>query len=248
MKLFSNIKNFIIGMLVGIANIIPGISGGTILALANLYEKSINDFAVIIKFRFKEKEWQKSFLDICKLLAGIGIGVIAFSHVMSWLLDSAFRATLIVILVLMFISLVQYAINFKPQYKKHFVLFTLGLVMPVAISMAHLNNVSFDFLGGKLGLFISGIISSFAMIVPGISGSMLLLVIGTYEIFVNAIKNLEIQNLLFLGMGIIIGVVGAIVGISKLYKNKKVQTEAFIFGLLISSLFALIMVIYKGEK
>lgn len=249
MKQIINIfKNTFIGVLVGIANIIPGISGGTILALADMYENTVSDFATILKFQVRTELWKMALLNIAKLVVGIIAGLIVFSHVMSWMLDNAFRPTMIGIFVLMIISLVQYLIKFKPNINFKWLPFVVGITLPVGISIIRLLGVEFQVSESLIAIFITGVIASAAMILPGISGSMILLIVGTYNLFINTIKNLEVVNILVLGAGIIIGIFGAVIGIEKIYKTKKEQMNSFVCGLLISSLFALLITIYQGGK
>lgn len=236
------------GFIVGIANIIPGISGGTIALILGIYEQLID---ILADFK---KQIKKQYQFLILLAIGAVIGIAACSNLLSYCLAHYSVPT-----NLLFVGIV---LGGLPMLFKH----TKGhrrdwvnyLVLIISASLVILFDylqvgdqvVSFSNmnLGSYLMLFIVGAIGASAMVIPGISGSFTLMLLGYYEPIIKAISDLTHFNnfgynfiiLFIFGIGIIVG----IVGISKLIKyllNKyEIKFYFGIIGFVLASIYVLI--------
>jgi len=235
------------GMLFGIANLIPGVSGGTIAVISGIYDKLINSISNIFK-KFKESI---KFLSI--FLIGAVIAVLLFSKVLSYSQDHFKVAT-----YCLFIGLILggFPSLYKVIHKKYNILNVILMILAFSIVIGLLfipkGKVQDDDLKlyNYILLFICGILASIAMVVPGVSGMMMLEVMGYRELFTDALNNLTdfskfIDNMKILvpvGLGIIVGLFSACILMSFLLKKYKIQTFFAIIGFVIASV---IVLIYK---
>ena len=242
----ENIKIILKGFVLGIANIIPGVSGGTLAITLGIYEKLIE---TISHFRTKIKE---NFKFLLFLVIGIGISLLIFSNVVSFLLDKYPFAT-----ILFFIGIILGGVPklFKKVENTFNVsnliilLITFSIVILMTFLGTNSNNISLDDLNvlKVIALFISGAIASASMLLPGISGSFVLMLIGYYEPIVNSIKELTRFHNLFhnvvilsaMGLGIIVGIICAAKLIEWLLKKYEVKTYYGIIGFVIASIISI---------
>jgi putative membrane protein len=246
------LTNIIKGSIVGISNIIPGISGGTALVLLGVFDKTMDSISKI--FNFKEKRGKKeAFIFLGQLAIGIIIGLIGFAKIISFLFENYPTQTIYWFVGLMTFS-VPILINTEIK-KIRFTIpyFILGLV--VIIGVIYLNpgeknliinsfpEIDFNHI---LLMIQSGFIGGFITIIPGISGSMVLLILGRYYLIQSYLAqstslqpNILIPILIF-GIGACLGIVVGSKVISFLLKKQKDYTMSFIFGLVIMSIIAII--------
>ncbi len=245
-------KNIILvlkGMLIGVANIIPGVSGGTLMITLGLYEEIIN----LISHFFENIK--KSL----KLIIPIGIGMILsillLSKVISFCLDKyPFPTTFFFIgLILGGIPLLWKRASGAKRKISNWAVFgiTFGIILLFTFTKSGDYFVSFDNLDiyGYIKLFVIGIISAATMVIPGISGSFVLMLLGYYEPIVNTIKdltNMELlgKNLLILapfGIGIVVGIVLVAKLIEYLLKNYPVKTYYGVLGFVLASIISIII-------
>lgn len=239
---------FLKGMLIGVANIIPGVSGGTLMITLGLYEKIIDVISHFIK-NFKEN---------LKFILPIGLGMVVSVLVLSKIISTClekypFPTTFFFIgLILGGIPLLWNRSRNHANKLSNWLIFfiTASIVLLFAFLKEGSNSVSLEnlSLSNYLMLFIVGIISSATMVIPGISGSFVLMLIGYYEPIVNTIRDLTnfsllSHNLLILipfGMGIVIGIIGVAKLIEFLLKKYPVKTYFGVLGFVVASLVAII--------
>lgn len=210
MKYFIDILK---GAVVGIANIIPGVSGGTMAVITGIYEKLIDIIGNIFSHL---KSWTKLKEDL-KFIIPIGIGavvgIVAFSKVLEWLLDSYEMPTLYCFLGLIIGSLPLIFKNandkgFNIKYIIPFVITTALMILLNMISVDETILVEF----GKtpidmLKLVGYGFVAAGTMIIPGISGSMVLMIMGIYNAILAAVSSLDITVLIPFAIGVGIGII-----------------------------------------
>jgi putative membrane protein len=229
------------GILIGVANSIPGVSGGTIAYILNVYDLMINALSLNIKFIIK------NFVSLLLLALGLLTGLFLFAFA----LDEILYARFPLIVNLAFIGLILGSLNFifiKTNLKtnkvdlKSYLIFLIGVVIVTIPSLALDFNsqvITSLSLENIPGLIIAGIIGSFAMIIPGLSGSFVLLVLGYYETIIKAVAELNIILLLPVAVGIMIGLVGG-ARLIKLGLSKYPQTiYKLVLGLLFGSVFVI---------
>ena len=247
-------KNAMQGFSMALADSVPGVSGGTVAFVLGFYDKFINSLNTLISKRGDKKE-------AIKFLAKLGIGWAIGMAIASLILSNLFETHIYQVSSL-FIGFIIFAIpliikeekeNVKGKYKN--LIFTIiGIAVVSAItyfnpqtgSGANIDITSLNF-GLVLYVFIAGMIAISAMILPGISGSTLLLIFGLYMPIITGIKetlhfNLSYIPVLFVfGLGIIAGIALIIKAVKKALEKYRSQTIYLIIGLMIGSIYAIIM-------
>ena len=234
------------GALVGIANIIPGVSGGTMAVITGIYEKLIDIIGNIFTHL---KSWSKLKEDL-KFIIPIGIGalvgIVAFSKVLKWLLENYEMPTLYCFLGLIIgsLPLIFKNANEKGFKKKYIIPFIITLAFMILLNILAMNvnegNTIVEF--GRtpidmIKLLGYGFIAAGTMIIPGISGSMVLMILGIYEAILTAVSNLDIIILIpfVIGVGVGIIIVSKIINIlmDKFYGYTYYAILGFIIGSII---------------
>ena len=239
----------------GSADIIPGVSGGTIALITGIYErfvlalKSVN-FTFIFYFfkgfidrryfkKSKEKFLSIDFAFLLPLAAGVGLAFLLLANIMSFLLSSYPSYTYGFFFGLILGSaFVIYLLNKKNFKIYSFVFLILGFIFGFLI--VGLDAIQADH--SLIIIFFSGLISFCAMILPGISGAFILLILGQYEFMLSVLK--DIANFDFSGIFYAISyVIGGITGLllfsrvlSFLLKRYHAATLLFIIGLMLGAL------------
>ncbi|RAP35071.1 DUF368 domain-containing protein [Candidatus Marinamargulisbacteria bacterium SCGC AAA071-K20] len=236
----SIIKTLCHGMLIGIANIIPGVSGGTMAVILGIYDKIIDSVSGFFSKSIKASY----FTFLFQITVGALLGVFMFSRLISYLLEFHMEPTHFFFLGLIIGSFpVVYTShkNMRVDLKKG-ISFCLGAA--AVFSLWFFPTVSFIFLPGqemtlfvKAFLFLSGVIGTSAMVLPGISGSFLLLLMGSYGVILSAVSEFNFDILLYVAAGGFIGLVLFTKLISWALKLFPALTYYFILGLMMASIF-----------
>lgn len=236
-------KNIYRGFLMGASDVIPGVSGGTIALLLGIYDQLI---AAINGFL--SKEWKKHLSFLIPLAIGVGGAILSLSKIINWLLANYpgplkffFLGLILGVLPYLF-----YQAEVKTTFKmQHYLLLIIGTVL--IASIAFLDTSSGAIIESRsfstyIFLFFSGILGSAAMILPGISGSMILLVIGVYSTVIDAVDHLYFDVLFVTGAGIVIGLLVMSRLIRFFLERFHTGTFACVIGFVIGSLF----IVYPG--
>lgn len=240
------------GFIMGIANIIPGVSGGTLALILGIYEKfigAINHFFSNFKENFK-------FL-LCVFI-GIGLSLITMSNVIDYSYKNfPIPTTLFFVgLVIGGLPLLYKKVKGKKEKKEvsSWVIFgiTFAIVIFMVISDKIFGNVAqVDFsnmnLFSYILLFIVGAIAAATMIIPGVSGSLVLMLLGYYYPVINTIKELSTFNnlgnnliiLIVLGLGVLVGIVLIAKLIEFLFKKYETKTYYGVLGFIFASIIAI---------
>jgi len=224
----------------GAADVVPGVSGGTIAFISGIYEELINSIKSIdhisVKVLFKEgipaflKHINARFL--ITLLVGIGISVVSLVRVIHYLLDNH----PILIWSFFFGLILASAFSVAKQIKKwNFLVIILGLV---GIGIAYFVGVATpsETPDSLWFVFISGMLAICAMILPGISGSFILLLLKKYEFITGAISDFNISVLGTFAAGAAVGITSFSHLLSWLFKRFHDATIAILSGFMIGSL------------
>ena len=235
------IKLFFKGVFMGIADAIPGVSGGTIALLLGIYEELIStisglNFSLITKLK---NNGFKSFWEslngnfLITLVLGIGISLILFVKISANLLSShplyvwSFFLGLILATVYVIYKLIE-------SWNLVNIISTLLMIAFSIILTSDSLNISDD--TNLFYILICGIIASSAMILPGISGSLILVILGVYKILVEALDNLDIKIITSFIVGAVIGVISFSKILKWLFKNYKSLAYSIMLGLVIGSI------------
>lgn len=217
-------KNIISGMLIGVANLVPGISGGTIAVVLGVYEKLIKVVADLSRFKLNREQF--------KFIVMIGIGLLSAillgSKLMSIALDKATGFT-----YAMFFGLILGTI---PFLYKNLGKVKLAYIFIGVILFLFVENSKFSFTISGIFLPFAGFAAAFAMVMPGLSGSLVMLIFGVYENIINAVSTLNFSVLIPFGIGVVFGIATCAVFMKYLYERFPNQTNNFVFGLVMASL------------
>ena len=242
------------GFLMALADSVPGVSGGTVAFLMGIYDNFIGSLNNIVS-KDKEKR-KKAFLFLVKLLSGWIVGMASAALVIT----AVFEENIYEISSL-FLGFVMFAIPLifveeKESFKKKYynIIFTLfGAAFVVAITYfsdgatnSSLKWGEFDVFTGVL-LFVAAMIAISAMVLPGISGSTILLVFGFYQPVMDAIHGfLKLDFTYFVGLcifgcGVLTGVFTVVKGLKIALDKARSATMYGIIGMMLGSLYAIVM-------
>lgn len=245
----SFIYLFLIGILIGTAMIIPGVSGSVIAVIFGVYDKSITALTNLFK------NFKKNIIYLFVLGSGILTGAIWFSNVMMFLYEKCEIVTKLsfVGLILGGVPYLIKEIKSKDNEKINFLALLLTFLLSVLfwyisqnVLKINFNVESSSYLVKFLLLFLSGIIYSIGKIIPGVSGSFLLIIIGMYEFVLSLISNpihMVVRNFNkvepFL-LGFILGIIILLKLVNNLLEKKFSLTYSIIIGFVLGSVWALV--------
>ena len=239
-----DIKPFFGGLGVGIANIIPGVSGGTMLVIFNLFDKLM--FSISDIFKRKTETRKKSIVFVLKVLIGTGIGIVAFAKILGFTLEHIEAETIFWFMGLILFSIPVIIRNEMKSEKFNILFFLIGIGIIAILEYFNLKGVttSTEDEGNLLSYLILaglGIIGGITMIFPGVSGSMVMLVLGKYEMirgYVDAVTTLDINIFIKLGVfgiGAVLGIIISSKLLTNLLTKHKSKTVSLILGFIIAS-------------
>ena len=199
------------GFAMGSADIVPGVSGGTIAFISGIYEELVNSIkkvsgetlALFVRGRIREAIGSIPFTFLVPLALGIGAAIIALSNLLSWLLK-----TYPVFVWSFFFGLVLASILVVRKRITRWELHDIGVLLAFAVlAYAVVGAVPMQTPATLLAFFLAGAVAIVAMILPGISGSFILVLLGKYEQVLAAVTE---RDLLALGVVIL----GAVLGLA----------------------------------
>ena len=231
---------FFKGMAMGISDLIPGISGGTIALLLGIYKdfisslKSINykSFIYLIRFDFKKLNNQLNLCFLLPVFFGILSSIFIFSSLISFLLLDYKVLLFSFFFGLIFFSSIRLVSNLKPSSTLDFLTVFVGLV--IGLSFFFVSSISTS--NSIFSIFLAGFIAISAMLLPGISGSYILLILGKYEFMLDSISSFNWINILIFSLGAIAGILSFSKMIHYLLKNYYRSTIFFLSGLMMGAL------------
>lgn len=229
------------GMAMGAADIVPGVSGGTIAFITGIYEELINsinncDLSALRKL-FKEgfsafwKHINGTFL--VTLILGVGISLVSLANVISYLLEAhpVLIWSFFFGLIIASVWLVGKSISkWSPGA-------AVALVAGIAIAFYLSSLTSVAHVEGDWFIFVSGMIAICAMILPGISGSFILVMLGSYHKVLGAIKDKDLMLIALFGAGCVIGLLAFSKVLKFLFSRFKDVTIALLTGFMIGALY-----------
>lgn len=239
MKQYFNV--FLKGVAMGTANIIPGVSGGTIALIVGIFERLINAIKsfnltairLILKGDFKGFAKHTDLAFLISLFAGVGFAIIALARIFDYL----FHAYPVYIWSFFF-GLILASVYFVGKTVSKWNVATISIFIVgaiIAIAMMFLNpaveNSNFFY------LILCGVVAICSMILPGLSGSFVLMLMGNYQLVaIDAINNFRFDILLPVAIGAIAGLLGFSYLLSWIFKRFRDQTIALLTGFILGSL------------
>jgi len=240
------------GFIMGIANIIPGVSGGTLALILGIYEKFIGAISHLFS-NFKENA---KFLLL--VFIGIGLSLITMSNVITYSYENFPIPTTMFFMGLVVggIPLLYKKVKGKKEKKQisSWIIFALTFALVIFMAVADKifgASMAVDFthmnIGSYVLLFLVGAIAAATMIIPGVSGSLVLMLLGYYYPIINLIKELTQFNNIFgnlviagvFGVGILVGIVLISKLIEFLFKKFEIKTYYGVLGFIFASIIAI---------
>ena len=241
---------FFKGILMGICDLIPGISGGTIAFITGIYSRLINavkgfSFDLIresfksmgklkVSSQLKKSVKKLDLIFLAVLFGGIGTALLVGSILIKYLLKEYFPQTISFFVGLIIASAWFIYKKIEDHSGVNLVTGLIGILIGVSLAFIVPTKIEPNF----IYIFIGGFFAISAMFLPGISGAFILLVMGIYEFMLDVLHNLKDNMLYFISFAL-----GAIVGaysisrlVSYLFKKDKCKTLYFLLGLVIGAL------------
>ena len=225
----------------GAADVVPGVSGGTIAFISGIYEElldAINSININTLKILKNKGFKAAYRSIngnflFALLLGIGISILSLAKLIKWLLENE-----PILLWSFFFGLVLASVFYVGKQIRNWntlkilmliIGTSLGYYITILPAMATHETPAWF-------LFISGALAICAMILPGISGSFILLLLGAYKPVIEALDQRDIKTLLIVGIGAIVGLLTFSRLLKWLFDKHKYVTLAVLTGFIAGSL------------
>ena len=230
------------GMAMGAADVVPGVSGGTIAFISGIYEELIGtlnniNFSLLrnLKTEGLKSTWKKAngpFL--LALLSGVFVSIVSLAKGVEWLLEHHPILLWSFFFGLVLASIVYVGKQIKTTAKdfKLFIAMAIGAVIAYLITTINPSETS----DTNLFLFFAGSIAICAMILPGISGSFILVIIGAYAPVLEAINSRNLKTILIFGAGAVVGLLSFSKLLKWLFEKYHRLTLAVITGFMIGSL------------
>lgn len=236
----SHIAVFLKGLAMGAANVIPGVSGGTIALITGIYERLINAIKscditaakLVLSGRFRDA-WQHidgQWLFI--LLGGVAASIISLARLFEYLLLHHERYTMAFFFGLILLSIVFVARSVKNWGLASVCSLLVGIV--IAIAIATLAPASEN--DSAIYVFLCGVLAISSMILPGLSGSFVLILMGNYALVLAAISSFSLDVLVPLALGCGFGLVAFSHALSWVFKRYADATLALMTGFVVGSL------------
>ena len=231
-------QRFLAGIFMGFAEITPGISGATIAGLFNVYKDFVSVLTAFNPKNILDKN--KKFVRnlnlpfIFPLIFGMGIAVYASSFAIDYLISEHLFIFKVFLSLIMGIAVIKncafdHDIRDAIKFLRGFI-FGFLIALAIALTLIEMN------FNNSILLIIAGFLAFSAFILPGISGSLVLLLLGSYQFVISAIKMLDVIALLPFILGMTISFLFLPAEIMKSFKANEIRTKVFFSGLILGSI------------
>ena len=240
MKPLNPTRTAIVGMLMGIAEVIPGVSGGTIAFLSGLYWRLLSALASIpsvirsfLSTRSIARAWREADASFLLLLFGM---MTLTAVLVSGLIRSALESYPIHLWSLftgmIWVSAMIMLADESGRSRLTILWVAAGVMMSVIAQVGLAAQLS----AHPVALMMAGAIAVSAWVLPGISGSLILLLLGLYPTVIVALSTLDARVLAPLGLGCVVGLLAFANGLKRVYARFRLETVCFLSGVLLGSL------------
>lgn len=229
------------GLAMGLADSVPGVSGGTVAVIAGIYERLINAIksvdATALQLLLQGKfglAWQHIQGNFLALLAlGILLGLLLSANTVLYLLEHQSGLLMGFFMGLVLVSCVYLQKEFDLKSPKQIVFLLLGAGVTLFLSILT-PQVAGD--SGLVYLFFCGVIGICAMVLPGVSGAFLLLVLGVYQLVLEALVGFDLVVIVVFATGCLLGLLSFSRLLSWVMSHYRSYSYAFLTGMLLASL------------
>lgn len=231
---------FLKGLAMGAANVIPGVSGGTIALITGIYERLINAIKrcdLTAARLLLSGQWKACWQHVdgqwlATLLGGVAISIISLARLFEYLLEHHERYTMAFFFGLILLSILYVARGVRQWNAPTLLALIIGTAVAMGIAMlapASQND-------GMAYVFLCGVLAISSMILPGLSGSFVLILLGNYALVLGAISSFSLSVLIPLALGCAFGLVAFSHILSWVFKRFADITLAVMTGFVIGSL------------
>lgn len=245
MKKFTEyLRYFLCGLVFGTANVIPGVSGGTMLVIFGIFDRLTEAISGI-------KKIFRNFWFLLTFALGAGGGIVLSAFVISSLFEN-FPIQTNMFFIGLILGGVPLIYKFGTEEKKVKPLCAIPFIiaMAVVIGLTVLEKLDVfklapDVVTGfdaviSLKLIVCAAIAAVTMIIPGISGSFVMMLLGVYETIIGAIRDMNFYVIIPFAIGAVIGIIGGAKLISMLIKKNKLMVYSALMGFVIGSVYAIL--------
>ena len=231
--------NIIKGIFIGAGAIVPGVSSGVLCVIFGIYEKLLDS---VLNF-FKDIRHNIKFL--FPIALGVGIGVLLFSNILNYLLYEfpiQTKSIFIGLIIGTIPSLIK-EVNEKEKFESQnvvYLLIALAIGIITVVLEKRMSIVSNIDGMNIMYLVMCGAIMSIGIVVPGVSSTIILMLLGVYSVYLQSVANLYLPVLIPLGIGLILGSIIVMKLTKKLLENYYAKTFYSIIGFTIGSIFVLL--------
>ena len=237
----EHIAHFLKGFAMGVANVIPGVSGGTIALLTGIFERLINALKsfdveavrLLLKFKFKEFARHVDFGFLLSVFLGVGVSIISVAKLLEFLFQSYSVYVWSFFFGLILVSVWFVGKSIGKIDVPAAVSFVIGAAVAFGLSVMNpaTENTAFWY------LIICGAVAICSMILPGLSGSFVLILMGNYQlIMIYAVSHFDMGIIIPVGIGVVVGLLAFSHFLSWLLSRYARQTMAVLTGFIFGSL------------
>ncbi|AKI98241.1 hypothetical protein IX53_03885 [Kosmotoga pacifica] len=222
----------------GIANLIPGVSAGTVALLGGIYDELIRSINNLLSLRFT----RHGFKFLLEVVAGIAIGIIGFSNLIELTIEKFPSATYGAFAGLVIGGVPVVFSQSTKKTKWYWLCFIFGVLVVIFLALLggsadnDVNNVLKHSPARFLYDIFAGMMGASSMILPGVSGAFILLLLGEYHRAIAAINAMDAYIILFMGGGIVLGITFMSKLLNFLLERKRAATFMFLTGLMVGSI------------
>jgi putative membrane protein len=235
------LRLFFTGIAMGAADIVPGVSGGTMAFILGVYEDllngiksvDINVIKLLTRLKIREALDMVPWQFLITLGLGIGIAILSLSRILTNILDNEPEYLFAFFFGLVIASIIAIGIKIEGWTPQIWAALAAGAIIALVIVTRTPSKIE----ANLINLFFSGMLAIMAMILPGISGSFILLILGQYDNVLNAVKDFEIAKIMAVGLGCIVGLALFARLLSWLLENYRRVVIATLVGFMIGSLY-----------
>lgn len=235
-RMVTHLLNILRGALIGSAELVPGVSGGTVALIVGIYERALHNANLLLKLRFREVEWV--------FLLTIAVGMFAAVFGLSGILSSFVEGTPDVARALFFgmvaVSIIVPLMMIDEDLSKKkgpaIITFLIAAVL-VAIVTSFTSEPARD--PSLIAVFFAAAVAVCALVLPGVSGSLILLTLGLYNFVIGSVSDRDLTVLAVFAAGALTGLVAFVKVINYLLDNHRTLTLVAMAGLMLGSLRAI---------
>nr|CAA6830930.1 MAG: Integral membrane protein [uncultured Thiotrichaceae bacterium] len=236
----ENVSNFIKGLAMGAANVIPGVSGGTVALVTGIYERLINalkscDLNALKLLFARDFKGAWEHIDgrfLSAILGGVAVSIVSLAKVLEYLLGDFEVLTMAFFFGLIVVSIISVGRTVKQWGVGTLLALVLGTAL--AVSVAMLAPAGENANAGYL--FLCGVVAICSMILPGLSGSFVLIIMGNYALVLGAVGRFDMGILLPMALGCGLGLLAFAHVLAWVYAKFHDQTVAMMTGFILGSL------------